>query len=463
MARRRRLLEGAWRPDAVGKVKSFFPGTTADRLGHIDLTRNLHKIITRELSVRYPVPPTKLHPDDEPATERMAELLKSSSLWSKAGTNEQYVVSARTSFLRTDWVGGDERGEGGHLAHTVITGDLVYIECDPDEPSLPVYGVHARLRDDPNTGDTEWFWDEFSIRGDVPTWRVLKPNDSSNDPARAVDYTEAFLGPDPEYPWTPEGVPVIPLVPYRADPGTPGVWDWRTRTEDVEATLIEAAFWSFFGYCVRDGSHPIRGLADGAFVGGGDLKGKGAKARTELSNDPTTMHMIRSEGNGVAHALEWGPGMDPERLQMAIQAYVAGAVVAAGLSPDDLQRSGQAESGYAISLKSEAKRREQRRMLPSFQWADGVTLAICATLQNKWGAEKGFPESGWSPTYAGVELTAAEREERRKDALVGVELGTQSLVDVVMAEHPGLDREAAALHLERVQQERARFRAPQQV
>ncbi len=460
IARRRRLLDGAWRGDAVGKLKEFFPDTTVQRLGHVDMTRNLHKQVTNELSVRYPTPPTKLHPDEDPA-ERMAALLKVSGLWPKAGENERYTVSARTSFIRTDWVGPEVEG---HLSHTVVTGDLVYIECDPDEPSVPVFAIHARLRSDPtDKGAQAWFWDVFDIREDAPTYRVLKPRGDSNDIDKAEDFTEHFLGVEATaYPWIVDGDAVIPLVPYRADPGTDGLWNWRARCEDVEATLIEAAFWSFFGYCTRDAGHPTRALADGEFIGGLETAGVGGNARTEITADPTSMLFVRSSGNGAAHAMEWGPGMDPERLQMAIQSYVAGAVVSAGLSPDDLQRSGAAESGYAIALKSEAKRREQRRMEPAFKWADAQTLAICAALQNRWGSEKGFPEEGWDPQYPAIPLTASERKDRREDALVGVELGTKSLVDVVMAEHPGMDRDAAAVHLERVQQERARFRAPAQ-
>jgi hypothetical protein len=99
-AKRRRLLEGAWRQDAVAKIRQFFPATTAERLGHVDQTRNLLRSISRELAVRYQTAPTSLHPD---AGVNEAASAKLAGLWPVLARNERYVVGLNTSFVLPTW------------------------------------------------------------------------------------------------------------------------------------------------------------------------------------------------------------------------------------------------------------------------------------------------------------------------------------------------------------------------
>ena len=455
--RRRRLMEGGWRQDAVERIVEFFQAETAQRLGHVDLTRNLARQIPRELSVRYQSPPRRLHEDDA-ASDLMAEYVKSSSLWPVAARNERFVVALNSCFLRTDWTAPGTPDEG--LMHTVVTPDLVYAEADPERPRVPVYALHARRRTLPGKEQAEWFFDEFDVRDAVPTFRILKPADAGKRPE---DVTAQFVSGDLSgagYHWLDGGRAIVPLVLYQRDPGFAGMHDWREGCEIVDATLIGSALRSMWAYSVRDAAHPVRALADGEFVGGGTNAGSGAHTATSMLSDPTVMHMVRSLNQGAAHALEWGPAVDPERLQLAIDAYEQGAAQAAGLSPDDFVRSGGAESGYAISLKSEAKRREQRRMGPAFERADSVTLGLCASLLNRYRSA-GLPEDGWAPQYQDLGLTPSEREARRLDVAARLEQGTASMVDAVMAENPQFTRDEATAFLERVQQERARFRPPQ--
>jgi len=453
-------MEGAWRQDAVAKVKGFFQEATAERLGHIDLTRNLHRHRARELSVRYQTPPTSLH-EDEAASTEMQPLV--ASMWPVAARNERYTVSMNTCFIRHDWAAPGTPDEG--LMHTVVTPDLAYVECDPERPSVPVYAIHARQRKDPADGNkVKWFWDEFDVREQSPTFRVLRPRDGSTDISRATDYTDRFITGDlngANYHWTANGRPYVGLIPYQSDPGHAGVYDWREGAEIVEATLIEAALWSMWAYGVRDGSHPPRALADGEVITPGESAGSGRSARVDVAADPTTLLMVRSIDNGAAHALQWQPGVDPERLQLAIAQYAQGALAAAGLSPDDFVASGAAESGYAISLKSEAKRREQKRMGPAFERADSLSLAMSASLLNRYTSAS-LPEDGWAPQYAELSLTPAEKQERREDVAARLAAGTASLVDAVMAENPQMNRDQAAAHLEIVRQERSRFRPDSQ-
>ncbi len=451
-------MEGGWRSDAVDKVVQFFQAETASRLGHIDLTRNLHRQIARELAVRYQNAPARVHEDDDQSAS-MQDVTAASGLWSVLARLERYVVSMNTAFLRTDWSAPDTPEAG--LMHTVVTPDLVYMETDPERPRVPVYALHARRRTMPGKDKSEWLFDEFDVR-EAPTFRIVKPADGMG--REPEDVTGAFLSaPDAlsgaAYHWLAEGRPVVPLVSYQSDPGFAGLFDWREGCEVVEATLIGAALWSMWAYSVRDAAHPIRAIADGEFVGGRTTSGSGSSQSVAVLSDPTTMHPVRSLNQSAARAMEWGPAVDPERLQLAIDSYMQGAAQSAGLSPDDFVSSGSAESGYAIALKSEAKRREQKRMGPAFQAADSATLALCASLSNRY-ASAGLPEDGWSPQYRELGMTPAEREQRREDVRARLEAGTASLVDAVMAENPTFTRDEAAAFLDRVQQERVRYRAP---
>ena len=244
---------------------------------------------------------------------------------------------------------------------------------------------------------------------------------------------------------------------YHAEGGGEKLWDAWTGKETVEATLTVSTLWTFWNYCVRDASHPIRGLANGT-IRGTATKGTNRSSRREVAADPTTMLMIDSEGAGPVQALQWSAGSDPSSLQLAIDAYEQRSLISAGISPSDIQTSGAAQSGYAISLKREAIRERQRALMPQFEAGDRRVLALAAALCNANDGES-YPESGWNLRYKQVSLTSEERRIRIDEAQAGIALGTRSIVDVVIAENPGWNRDEAIAWLERVRQERALFPA----
>ena len=442
--RRRRLLEGAWAEDAKQRISEFFHESTAHRLGRVDLTRNLLRSLVVELSCRYAEPPLRLHEDDA-ANERMQDALAESMLWSSGRRNERYTVGLRENFLRHDWT------EGVGLQHRTVTPDLVYAEADPDRPDRPIYLVEVRPHS-VEGGDPEWLW--HVMDGRDGSYRVVRPDGDDPDVSRGEDVTASVLGERFDGRLVEvDGKPALPPVLYHAEAGTGALWNWRELCEVVDATLQGSAYWSFWGYLVRDASHPPRGLVDGIIKGAAPVQ-RGNTVVSQAQVDPTVLMQIMSDGGGSAHAIQWEAGADPERLQLAIQQYMVGCAQSAGLSPDDFVASAQAQSGYAISLKSEAKRREQRAMGPSFAASDAQSLAYIAALLNKYESA-GLPETGWAPRYTPVGLTPSERESRLAEAEAGIRGGWRSLVDAVMAEHPGMDRGEARAHLETVREERA--------
>ncbi len=451
---RRRILEGWWRRDLDDRVAQFFQAGTAERLGYRDMTRNPLRSLVDQLSKLYSSPPTIEHQGvPEGGLDDFREQLRAAELWSVLGRNQRQVVGMRESLVRVAWT------DSG-LQFRAVPSDMVWASAHPDRPADPSVVVEARIRTLNRKGKREalWTWDVLDVRDpQEPSYRVLLPD--GPDPSKGTDISEEVLGGSfsgGDYPYTVEGQPTLPYILYHAEGGNSALWDAFTGAEQAEATLTVAALWTFWGYATRDASHPIRGLSGGS-IRSSATTGKGRAARHEVASDPTTMLMIDSDTGGPVQALQWAAGCDPERLQLAIDAYEKTALLSAGISPADIQQTGQS-SGYAISLKREAVRQRQKAMIPQFEDADRRVLALAASLSNSM-AGTSLPESGYNLRYSQIALTTEERRARIEEAKAGIEMGTRSIVDVILAENPGWTREEAASYLERVRQERALYPA----
>jgi len=339
---------------------------------------------------------------------------------------------------------------------------MVWAEASPDQPDEPDYIVEARVRQldlgDGKGKNDHWTWDCLDVRPDrEPKYKVLLP-DGGSDIEGARDITEAVLGGDfsgPAYPYRIDGDPVLPYSMYHAQ-RTGHLWDSWEGQELFESTLLVACYWSFFGYVLRDASYGQR-WAIGLTIGGGHLRGTGKATRREVHLDPSAIAMFNDEGApGSGRLGQFGAAVDPERLQLAIQSYESGCLTHFGLSPDDLQRSGGAESGYALALRRESVRRLQRGFEPQFSRADLRLLALSAALLNV-NEGSSLPESGYSIRYVAVPPSPSERVASLEEVKTKFELGLASPVDFVLADNPGFDRTEAAEALETVRSERAQF------
>ncbi len=451
---RRRLLEGWWRQDLDRRISEFFHSSTAERLGYRDMSRNLFRQLTLQLSQLYTDPPRIEHEGvaEDPLDEFRAQL-RDAWLWQVLARNQRYSVGMRESLVRVGWI----PGEPGGLQFRMVPSDLVWASAHPDRPGNPDQVVEARIRTLTRNGkqETAWTWDVLDVR-EEPSYKVMLPD--GPDPSKASDITADVLGGDfsgSDYPYIADGEAVLPHVLYHASGGTGSLWDAWTGKEQVDATLIVAVFWTFWGYCVRDASHPIRGMANG-IMRGAATRGSSKGSRSEVPADPTTMLMIDSDGPGPVQALQWAAGSDPSGLQLAIDSYEQRALLSAGIAPSDLQASGAAQSGYAIALKREVVRERQRALLPQMEAGDRQVLALAAALTNRHTGSS-LPESEWNLRYSQISLTAEERKSRIEEARAGIELGTRSLVDVVLAENPGWTRDEASDWLQRVRAEQAQF------
>ena len=450
---RRRILEGWWRQDLDERLREFLPATTIERLGFRDMTRNSFLSLTNQLSQLYSKPPTIDHPDmqDDKVSEFGAKL-RAAELWAVAGRNQRQVVGMRERLIRVAWA-----GDG--LQFRVVPSDMMWASAHPDHPADPSVVVEARIRTLERNGKKEarWTWDVLDIR-DEPSYRVMLPD--GPDPSKATDITTQVLGAEfsgDAFPYTVEGEPSMPYVLFHAEGGGSSLWDPYTGKEQIESTLTVACYNSFFGYVLRDASSPIRGLVNGT-IRGTATKGSNKAARREIAHDPTTLLMVDQDGPGPVQALQWAAGVDPERLQMAISEFEKSCLISSGISATDVQQAAGAQSGYAISLKRAFIRERQAAMVPQMEAGDRRVLALAASLCNAIEGTA-YPAAGYNLRYSQIPLSADERKGRREAAAAGIAMGTQSVVELVMAEQPGLTRDEAMAWLERVRQERALFPA----
>ena len=452
---RRRLLEGQWKQDLENKARQFFPSATVERFGNLDISRNLFGTITRQLAVQYDNPPRVSHADAD--VDEFATRVREDGLWAIGARNARNVIGMREGLLRTDYTA--ERGE---LLYRAVPSDLVYCEANPDNPDQPTLIVEARLASidlgDNRGAQDRWTWDVLDLRDpQEPSYRVLLPGNRA-DLESAKDITEQVLGgtfSGGDYPYLVEGEPVLPYALYHAA-RTGQLWNWTENTEQVEATLLIACFWTFFGYLCRDAAYSQR-WAIGVTLGGGAVRGSGKAARKEVHLDPTAIATFTEDVPGGGRLGQFGASVDPERYELAIASYERATLSHSGLSPDDFQKSGgAAESGYAIALKRETVRRLQKASEAQFERADKEVLALSAALLN---ANEGgsLPESGYSLRYMAVPPTPSERKARVEEATALFEVGLASPVDIILAQHPGMERAEAIAHLETIRSERALF------
>ena len=453
---RRRLLEGQWRQDLENKAREFFPPSTVERFGNLDVSRNLFATITKQLAVQYDQSPKVSHPDAD--VDDFVSQIRLDGIWAIAARNARNTIGLREGLVRVDFVPG--RGE---LLYRSVPADMVYAEADPDNPDEPALIIEARVREidqgDGKGARAVWTWDYLDVRqGHEPSFKVLLPG-SGAKLETAKDISEAVLGgtfTGSDYPYIVDGEPRLPYAFFHAV-RTGRLWNSWEGSEQIESTLLIACLWSFWGYLCRDACFSQR-YGIGIQLGGGQIRGSGKSTRREAHLEPTSIARCTDDGApGSGRLGQFGAAVDPERMQLAIDSFEQRTLAHAGLSPDDFQRTGGgAESGYALSLKRETVRRLQKASEAQFERGDKDLLALSAALLNT-NTGTNYPESGYSIRYMAIPPTPAERQARAAEIRTKYEVGLASPVDFIIADNPGLDRAEAIDHLEMIRRERSLF------
>jgi len=450
---RRRIIDGNWHEDALQRMVEHFGRTRTHLIGLHDKSANPARVIMRELSSLYLTPPTVWHEAGD-GVAPLLEAVRLSGLWSRMQRYQTWVLGCREYLMRVDAPEGE-----GRLTFRPVAPDMVYAEARPDVPDVPVLIWEARLRTD-ERGGPQWQWDVLDIRD--PDHPVYAVHEIDRVGELGADITARVLGGSysgDAYPYRrSDGTPILPYVLHHAETLGDRLWDPWEGAETMEGSLTIPVLLSFWQHVMYNASYPQRYMAGGKPAALETRDEEGRAIRHEVVTDPTSVLQIEVDEtpSGVTPTIQigqWSAGGDPEALLRAIDAYAHRLAQDAGVSASDIHKmSGDARSGYAISLTNEGKRAAQRRYAPVFQPVDERMMAVAATLFNR-ANDTALPEDGYHVVYAEIPLSPEEQQARREHVTELVGAGLMSRVRAYMALNPGVTEEQARRELEAIDAE----------
>jgi len=442
---RRRMLDGEWKQDLIDKIQEHIGTTRREAWGALDLSSNQYRVICRALSCLYDRTPRVFHADESalPLTGRKG-LIEQSGLWQQQQRFQSWVIGMRECLYRIDV------DAGGVLNYRPVFPDMVHAVANPDRPDEPIKICELRPRH--RDGKTIWTYDELDISDEYnPTYKVYAAKGYYE--GTAVDLSEEFLGGDMSgynYPYRKkDSTPILPYQMYHADRLGDRLFDPYEMIEIVDGSMNLAVAYSMWFHVLKDASWPQRYIANGRVAGLG-VAGDDSY-RSEIVTDPATVLMLEAleEGNQIMVG-QWQSGGDVSKLIDALQEYGARLAQDAGLNPTDIQRvSGNARSGYAISLTNSGKREQQLKLKPVFSFADEQLMARTAIMLNAMTGSS-YPEDGYEVVYRQTELSQAEKKSHREDVFERLDRGFISMAQAKAELEPGLTIKQAASEITRI-------------
>ena len=445
---RMRMLIGRWEDDLEHAVALHVDPSRQAAWGTPDLSSNIFRSVTKQLSVLYDRPPVVDHTEGNDTGLELIKAVDASGLWAMMPRFAANVIGCREFVMMVNATAT------GELIYRPVAPNRVIALADADRPDVPVYMRELRLREHPETKELIWTWHEIDIRDpDNPVERILN-TDHAGKAQR--DLTVQYLGTERSgdaFPYRDSnGAPFLPAVLYHAEK-TGHLFDAYEGSEVVYGSLNTAVFYSLLGHVLRDASWPQR-YAIGAIPMGLGLEDSRNNAnRRAISTDPASILMFQAEGDLQPSLGQFQAGADVQKMHEAIASYETRVAEFAGVSPADLQRlGGTARSGYAISITNAGKREAQRKFEPMFRAGDLELLSVSAKMLNRI-AGANVPESGYTIRYQAIPLSQQERDGLRNDLIEKVQAGIMSKVDAYMELHPGIVRARAIEALQRIQLE----------
>jgi len=444
---RLRMLAGRWSEDLERAVAMHIDPSRQEAWGVPDLSSNVFRSVTKQLSCLYDRPPVLDHPDGAELAAPLVDAVGAAGLWPLMTRMGTWVIGCREYGMRV------HATESGELLYRPVSPDRLILGATSERPDVPVYVKELRLRKRPSTGAMEWTWNVLDISQPAyPYERVLLADARGEE---GEDVTFAYLGGMNEgegYSYRDStGAPVLPFVLYHAEAHA-GLWDAYNGAEVVSGSLTAAVLFSFFVHVARDASWPQR-YAVGVTVAGLGVEGSGKARRRGVSTDPASILMFQPAGDLQPQLGQFTAGADTAGLLESVSSFEHRVAEAAGVSPADIQRrGGTAQSGYAIAISRSGQREAQRKYEPQFRAGDVELLRISAILLNR-ATGSSLPETGYTIRYQSIPMSDAERDSARKDLLEKIEAGLMSKVDAYLELHPGITRKRALEELQRIKLE----------
>lgn len=441
---RYRLLTGGWRSDLVAQLGKVFNSARAEAMGEPNLSHNPLLNILKQVSVLYDVAPTVSIPGGGDITSLIGP-----RVWGLMQRHQLLVLGMQESLIRLDY--SEEFG----LTLRLVRPSQVICRSHPDRPDIIIVVEEQRLRKTAEMSAAQMCWDVWDVSNpDAPVFCVL-----SGD--RKTDLTRFFSKTPDVYPYLYKGKAIFPWILYHASV-TGKLWDFESGKELIAGTLRMAVHWTGWDHGFAEASWPQR-WGINVEMPTAVVRGAGASRRAEATVDPTSVALFVSThegGNGQLGQFE--PGIDIEKSAAALFANERDLAVYAGLSPSDLTATGDAQSGYAISVSRDGLRRVQRRYEIPFREGDQRMLATAAKLLNAYGGGSLPVEPGdYTIEYHGVQPSIEEQKADLEFVTALVDAGLLSKVDAVLRMEPSLsgDRVAAMERLKRIATETAELAA----
>lgn len=446
-----RMLLGLWEKDLEKKMAQYLDPQRRQAWGGVDLSSNVFKSITTQLSSLFDRQPTLFHADGADSLVGIGGAIEKAGLWPMMPRFQADTLGLREYAMRVSY---DPRF--GLRYRPVPPCDIV-AKATPEDPETPVRIEELRLRSHPASGLPVWTWDILDISDpDTPIYQIR----AAGVQGLGDDMTIAYLGADMSgaaYPYRrSSGEPVLPYVLFHAE-STGRLFDPYNWREVVEGSLQAALLMTFFTHCARQSSWPQR-YAVGVRVPNAeitDVDGGGRRARVPV--DPTSLLMFEADGDGQPMVGQFNPSADLDVMLTAIMAYEHRVAAWSGISAADLQRqaSGTARSGYALSVTNSAKREAQRKFAGVFRAGMTKLIEISAILLNS-AEGLALPEEGYSIRFESIPKSADEMKASRENVLALMEAGLMDKLSAYQALNQGTSRREARdqlMSIRRVQHE----------
>ncbi|NBX52020.1 hypothetical protein EBT25_19310, partial [bacterium] len=277
-------------------------------------------------------------------------LLQELQLWARAPEFQRLLIGCR------EMAQAIEIGPSGRPYLRWVEPDYLLAQLDPADAGQLLYWSELHWRDE------AWWWEVYDLRGEEPI-HLLQPV----EPGKPVVVSQGET-----YPWrwsqgARKGRPFIPRVLYHAALGTEAFAP-LSHAEIVEGALDVAVAYTFLQRCLFHSAYPQRWGLD-VTVQGAQVISSEIGVRSEVPTAPgALLHLASTEGARQPQVGQWGPGMDPVQIQIAVERLERAIGHFDGLDVSALQQgSANPQSAEALALQQQARREAQRRYRPALQ------------------------------------------------------------------------------------------------
>ena len=461
-ARYRRLLSDKHQDDVLRELAERLDPVRKRAQGKPVLGTNLFKSTFKTIGTAcYDLPPEVGHPDST-AIEPFLQALEKAGLWALMQTFGVDLVGVGDHGLRVEW--GNDTG----LSFRPVDADTLICLGHPATPDKPHTVIELQEREYQPDGEpvkAVWVYEILSIKDpNAPVHRIVLA-DSKAFAEDATDLSGYYKLPGNYQYIDSSKKPFLPFVLYHTVKRAK-MWGETENLALARGSLEVSVLESFHFHGCVNASWPQRNVA-GLEPRNVATKNTGTKSQVQVAvMDPASVGMWdvaeNEGGNTPVMQWQWGPGADVLSTDEVVTRYIARLGAQFGLGNGQAMRtqSGDARSGYAISIERDELRALMRKIRVQLRRGDLETLYVSAALANlatrNTKNPTNYPETGFTIDYPAIPKSAEEREAELDDIERELSLGLMSRVQAYQRRH-GCTEEQAREALRQIDMDRREF------